>query len=425
MQTRTQRPDDLCFDGGLDDDLSSDTGDLSFLEEALVLRVDGFDGLVFLNACTEALRDETAVVAAPLPAAASAACPPWSLSTVCSLATTRQQVFRNEQQLGLPENLQDPMTLRLTDHPASLIELQEVLRQQLLERLSKNKASNQVATELGMKIEVYDQKQQQFALLEELSQLRGRRSRLSVTLTNADALLPGRTCLALPSRIFGFDVAAGDKFAIDGRVVYIGEVGNSGKGTGLTTWDGSVVLAKYLEHQRRSDITGSRVVELGAGTGLVGISAALLGARHVTLSDLAYVVDNLAKNVAETMKLAAIARRPIESDVSTQVLDWFNPPTDLGDIDFLLASDVVWVEELIPPLVGTFATLLRHSTVKTRILMSYQKRSIMSDRLLFSELERYNLVKTRVPAASLHPEFSTDRIDVWEIERGGVAERSN
>ncbi|KAG2783795.1 hypothetical protein JG687_00001534 [Phytophthora cactorum] len=342
-------------------------------------------------------------------------------------STSQPLILRVElqQQLGLPENLQDPMTLRLTDHPASLIELQEVLRQQLLERLSKNKASNQVATELGMKIEVYDQKQQQFALLEELSQLRGRRSRLSVTLTNADALLPGRTCLALPSRIFGFDVAAGDKFAIDGRVVYIGEVGNSGKGTGLTTWDGSVVLAKYLEHQRRSDITGSRVVELGAGTGLVGISAALLGARHVTLSDLAYVVDNLAKNVAETMKLAAIARRPIESDVSTQVLDWFNPPTDLGDIDFLLASDVVWVEELIPPLVGTFATLLRHSTVKTRILMSYQKRSIMSDRLLFSELERYNLVKTRVPAASLHPEFSTDRIDVWEIERGGVAERSN
>ncbi|KAF1792403.1 S-adenosyl-L-methionine-dependent methyltransferase [Phytophthora cactorum] len=336
-------------------------------------------------------------------------------------STSQPLILRVElqQQLGLPENLQDPMTLRLTDHPASLIELQEVLRQQLLERLSKNKASNQVATELGMKIEVYDQKQQQFAPLEELSQLRGRRSRLSVTLTNADALLPGRTCLALPSRIFGFDVAAGDKFAIDGRVVYIGEVGNSGKGTGLTTWDGSVVLAKYLEHQRRSGITGSRVVELGAGTGLVGISAALLGARQVTLSDLAYVVDNLAKNVAETMKLAAIARRPIESDVSTQVLDWFNPPTDLGDIDFLLASDVVWVEELIPPLVGTFATLLRHSTVKTRILMSYQKRSIMSDRLLFSELERYNLVKTRVPAASLHPEFSTDRIDVWEIERGG------
>ncbi|POM77220.1 Serine hydroxymethyltransferase, mitochondrial precursor, partial [Phytophthora palmivora] len=197
-------------------------------------------------------------------------------------------------------------------------------------------------------------------------------------------------------------------------------IGNSGKGTGLTTWDGSVVLAKYLEHQRRSDIAGSRVVELGAGTGLVGISAALLGARQVILTDLDYVVDNLARNAAETMKLAASTGRPVESDVSTRVLDWFNPPTDLGNIDLLLASDVVWVEELIPPLVATFDTMLRHSNVKTRILMSYQKRSIMSDRLLFSELERHNLIKTRIPATSLHPQFSTDRIDVWEIERGDV-----
>ncbi|KAF4318945.1 hypothetical protein JM18_006359 [Phytophthora kernoviae] len=200
-------------------------------------------------------------------------------------------------------------------------------------------------------------------------------------------------------------------FAIDGRVVHIGEVGNSGKGTGLTTWDGSVVLAKYLEHKRREDIAGSRIVELGSGTGLVGISAALLGAREVILTDLAYVVDNLAANAAETLKLAANADRPVESDVSTQVLDWFNPPKDLGDIDFLMASDVVWVEELIPPLVKTFDTLIRHSSVTTRVLMSYQIRSIVSDRLLFSELERHNLQKNRVPATSLHPDFSTDRID--------------
>ncbi|KAG7382283.1 hypothetical protein PHYPSEUDO_005071 [Phytophthora pseudosyringae] len=330
-----------------------------------------------------------------------------------------------QQQLGLPETLQDPMTLRLADHPASLTELQDVLRQRLTERIAENKAEGRISTELDMAIEIYDQKLQRFAPLEELSQLGGRRSRLSVTLINADALFPDHTCLALPAKIFGFDVSAGDEFAIDGRVVHIGEIGNSGKGTGLTTWDGSVVLAKYLEHQRRDDIAGSRVVELGAGTGLVGISAALLGARQVILSDLDYVVVNLAENVAETMKLAARTGRPVDSDISTRVLDWFNPPTDLGDIDFLLASDVVWVEELIPPLVATFDTLLRHSTVKTRILMSYQKRSIISDRLLFSELERRHLVKTRVPTTRLHPEFSTDRIDVWEIERGGVAERSN
>ncbi|KAL3672819.1 hypothetical protein V7S43_002108 [Phytophthora oleae] len=343
------------------------------------------------------------------------------LVTITMGTTPRPLVLRVElrQQLGLPETLQEPMTLRLADHPESLLELHHVLRQRLVERLVENEAGgDQLSTELGVEVEVYDQKQQQFVLLEELSQLGGRRSRLSVTLTNTNALFPDQTCLALPSRIFGFDAAAGGKFEIDGRVVHIEEVGNSGKGTGLTTWDGSVVLAKYLEHQRRSDIVGRRIVELGAGTGLVGISAALLGARQVILTDLDYVVDNLTKNVAKTIKLEASFGRSIESDISTRVLNWFNPPTNLGDIDFLLASDVVWVEELIPPLVATFDTLMRHSTVNTRVLMSYQKRSIVSDRLLFSELERCNLVKSRVPHANLHPEFSTDRIDVWEIERG-------
>ncbi|CAI5735666.1 unnamed protein product [Hyaloperonospora brassicae] len=322
-----------------------------------------------------------------------------------------------QQQLGLPEALQSPLRLQLASRPASLDELQDVLEQQLTERFTASVANGQMAAALAMTIEVYEQEKQQYAPLKDLSQL-GRYSRLSVTLTNMDELFPERTCLALPSRMFGLDTAGDDTFTIDGHVVSIKEVGNSGKGTGLTLWDGSVVLAKYLEHQRREDVAGSRVVELGAGTGLVGIAAALLGARQVILSDLNYAVENLAENVADTMKLAASAGRPVESDVSTRVLDWFDPPTDVGDIDLLLASDVVWIEELIAPLVATFDTLLRHSSVKTEILMSYQKRSVLSDRLLFSELARYDLISTRVPVSSLHPTYASDRIDVWTIVRG-------
>ncbi|CEG42629.1 Putative N2,N2-dimethylguanosine tRNA methyltransferase [Plasmopara halstedii] len=323
-----------------------------------------------------------------------------------------------QQQLGLMDSVQGPMTLRLSNHPTSLIELHETLHRHLLERLSQLKDDElDRSKDWGMTIEVYDQKLQRFTPLDDLSQLGERRSRVSITLTNANAVFPDHTCLALPSRSFGSDVSVSDYFKIDGRMVHIGEIGNSGKGTGLITWDGSVVLAKYLEHERRRDIAGSRVVELGAGTGLVGIAAALLGAKQVILSDLSYVIDNLAKNVAETKKLADAVGKPIQCDILTQELDWFNPPTDLKDIDFVLASDVVWIESLIPPLVKTFDTLLRHSNVKTRILLAYQKRSIISDRLLFSELERYNLTKTCIPTSKLDPNFSTDRIDIWEIER--------
>ncbi|KAI9916150.1 hypothetical protein PsorP6_016952 [Peronosclerospora sorghi] len=342
---------------------------------------------------------------------------------MASLSTPVTLRVELQQQIPQAEISQNPIRVRLTHVPASVMEVQQVLQNELTQRLAASNGMEQLSVELDMTIEIYDQTQQQFVPFETLTQL-GRNSRLSVSFADADALFPDHACLALPSRMYGFSIAADETFMINGREVKIREVGNSGKGTGLTTWDGSVVLAKYLEHKRRADIAGSRVVELGAGTGLAGISAALLGARQVLLSDLDYVVENLANNVHETLKLAASSGRPVESDISTLVLDWFSPPTDLGDIDFLLASDVVWVEELIPPLVATFDTLLRHSAVKTQILLSYQKRSVMSDRLLFSLLQRYNLVKTRVRTSDLHPAFRSSLIDVCILERN-EGERSH
>ena len=52
---------------------------------------------------------------------------------------------------------------------------------------------------------------------------------------------------------------------LDKRLVVKG-IANSGLGTGLTTWDGAVVLAKYLEKQAHL-VQGKHVLETGAGTG--------------------------------------------------------------------------------------------------------------------------------------------------------------
>ena len=57
--------------------------------------------------------------------------------------------------------------------------------------------------------------------------------------------------------------------------------------TGLTVWDSSVVLAKYLERECHSAgrrgglLRGKVVLELGSGAGLVGLAALHLGARKV------------------------------------------------------------------------------------------------------------------------------------------------
>lgn len=344
-----------------------------------------------------------------------AACAAFAALMSASAATR----WRVELQQPLAGHQLPPFTLRVDAPPSTVGALRALLRARIAAELrqSRGDATDVAAVddaELGL--EVFDARRQRFVALpsaEDAALRLGRRARLSVSVAGGRS----KARLALPSREFGVDAAA---FTVGRRRVFVGEVGNSGKGTGLTTWDGSVVLAKYLEHQSAEfgalDLGSARVVELGAGTGLVGLSAALLGAKEVVLTDLDYTMENLARNVDKTLAMAPETER-ITRRVTTKVLDWFNPPTDLGDIDLILASDVVWIEELIAPLVGTMSVLMRHSTAPTRVLMSHQTRSLQSDQRLFDELQRHSLRLERVTADQLHPEFVSDRISVFKIER--------
>ncbi len=76
---------------------------------------------------------------------------------------------------------------------------------------------------------------------------------------------------------------------------------------GLKTWGSSYVLAKSLDrialnslsHLFDSDHSGIpvNVLELGSGTGLLGMAAAAFWKTHVVLTDLPAIVANLAFNV--------------------------------------------------------------------------------------------------------------------------------
>jgi hypothetical protein len=120
--------------------------------------------------------------------------------------------------------------------------------------------------------------------------------------------------LLLPGPKFAFDWPAGG-FTVGGKSLRVSVVENSGLGTGLCVWDGAVVLAKFLESSGWA--AGRAIVELGSGTGVVGLSAAVLGARHVWLTDLEYTLGNLRSSVAAN---AAVLHRP---NVSVLELDWW------------------------------------------------------------------------------------------------------
>ncbi|KAK5741875.1 Protein-lysine N-methyltransferase rrg1 [Elasticomyces elasticus] len=93
---------------------------------------------------------------------------------------------------------------------------------------------------------------------------------------------------------------------------------------GLKTWASSYLLAKRLSILREKlPRMGeeARILELGAGTGLVGLAAAVILQRTVILTDLPEILPNLQRNVRNNAALLATHGAKVE----TAVLDWSQP----------------------------------------------------------------------------------------------------
>jgi hypothetical protein len=179
-----------------------------------------------------------------------------------------------------------------------------------------------------------------------------------------EPLTAADTLRELKGMLYDYDLEAGE-VDIAGRPVYVRyptrRSGDIHGDTGAVVWDGSVVLAKYLEWQSRLDppphpplpaaataaaaavplaaslpkekdhaagggeapaaaaaaqeadaappppppalpppclVRGRRVLELGAGVGFVGLACAALGAAEVVVTDLAYTHDALRAGAA-------------------------------------------------------------------------------------------------------------------------------
>lgn len=97
----------------------------------------------------------------------------------------------------------------------------------------------------------------------------------------------------------------------------------TGDNLGLKTWGTAFTIAKRLEYFHREFLqdalhTDSKVLELGAGTGLVGIAASTIWGANVVLTDLPEIQDNLQHNVSQN---AAIFQAHGGS-MRAEILDW-------------------------------------------------------------------------------------------------------
>ncbi|KAG4985520.1 hypothetical protein AAZX31_12G076100 [Glycine max] len=171
------------------------------------------------------------------------------------------------------------------------------------------------------------------------------------------------------------------------------------KHLGTTVWDASLVFVKFLERNCRkgkfspAKLKGKRVIELGAGCGVSGIGMALLGC-DVIVTDQKEVLPLLQRNVERN--ISRITQKNPESFGSIKVaeLQWgdeshikaVGPP-----FDYIIGTDVVYVEHLLEPLLQTILAL---SGPRTTIMLGYEIRSTSVHEKMLQKWKRNFDVKT-------------------------------
>mmetsp|Transcript_18592 Transcript_18592/g.24158 ORF Transcript_18592/g.24158 Transcript_18592/m.24158 type:complete len:254 (-) Transcript_18592:1191-1952(-) len=143
-------------------------------------------------------------------------------------------------------------------------------------------------------------------------------------------------------------------------------------GTGSSVWDAAVVLAKYLEKSGRA--RNKNILELGAGTGFVGLYAAALGASHVVLTDLDECLPLLQANAT---------KNPYCANTQVLALPWgcqSLPQSIPTDLDLILCADCLlpYATHLFKPLRDTILALLLGSP-NSYLLLAYEERMDCSE----------------------------------------------
>ena len=142
-----------------------------------------------------------------------------------------------------------------------------------------------------------------------------------------------------------------------------------GASLGSHTWGAAVAVARHVA-AHPAEVHGQRVIELGAGTGLLGLTCAQSGAASVLLTDLEVNVPRLQRSVDHN-RLGNIAQ--------VRALDWSEKHPWLTRHDLVVMADVVYYDN---------AKLFEHlvDTVQEcagRVWLGYKERDGESEAVFF------------------------------------------
>jgi predicted nicotinamide N-methyase len=114
----------------------------------------------------------------------------------------------------------------------------------------------------------------------------------------------------------------------------------------IRLWEAAIVLSEFIAGMPCEP--GTTLLELGAGLGAPGLTAAKVG-YDVTLSDYEELILDFERINAAASRL---------ENVECLMLDWLNPP-DMMRFDVILGAEILFREEFFQPLLNVLGKTLK------------------------------------------------------------------
>jgi predicted nicotinamide N-methyase len=178
--------------------------------------------------------------------------------------------------------------------------------------------------------------------------------------------------------------------------------------TGLLLWPAAEALSAFVSSEGvKGRWKHLRILELGAGVGLVGLTMSLYS-DHVVITDsqdeaLALVRQNIENNknslvLAKTIKVCKLQWGE-DSEAWRQ-------EHQQERFDIIIASDILYQRELLQPLFQTVEGMLANKE-EARFIVMYSSRGKKLDLQLFAVADQFNFTYEVEEAAKMHPRATT------------------
>ena len=191
--------------------------------------------------------------------------------------------------------------------------------------------------------------------------------------------------------------------SINGKVDVIVKEFFTPKAQNIFTWPASYLLACYVAANGRCLFNDKRIVEIGSGTGLPSLVAALLAQPKSCILTERDDEPKVLKNLDDIITI-----NNVNTICRTMPLSW-GPITDVNKLkylecDYILAADVFYSTEDFNNIFLTIAAIMTMNE-STIFLTTYQERSIK--RTIKPFLDFYNMDAVFIPRSTfLHEAHS-------------------